>query len=181
MPPTMNGMARRASKPRRTVSMASSWPTTEPNTTMGAASCGSIDQAQMLIATRPNAKPDRPCTKPARHVPSTTDTRTSLVMGRSVGGPAAVDQHALASHVSRCIGGEEHCRAHHVICACEAAHRCVVEQAFAMHVMLEQRMRKVGVHPPGCQRVHPDAALCPIERQRTGEHFDAALGSAIRH
>src|SRR3954463_1880482 len=102
MPPMMNGMDLRKSRPRRTEPSDSNCPTMAPNTTIGPMSCGSIDQAQMLIATRPKAKPDRPCTNPARHVPSTTEITTSLVTPRgpgSIGCPAAVDQQALPGHV----------------------------------------------------------------------------------
>src|SRR5439155_3232086 len=127
MPPMMNGADLLNSILRRTEPSESSWPTMAPNTTIGPMSCGSIDHAQMLIATRPKAKPDRPCTNPARHVPSTTAIKTSLFMPRrweqSIGCPAAVDHQALAGHVGRCVGGEEHRCAHHVARRRQTTHR----------------------------------------------------------
>src|ERR1700759_4132167 len=110
----MNGKTRRVSKLRRIVPNASTCPTTDPNTTIGAATRGSIDQAHTPIATRPNAKPERPCTNPARHVPSTIDATSSAFIQGSVGGPAAINQEPLSSHIGRRVGGKEHSRADHV-------------------------------------------------------------------
>ena len=71
-PPRINRYIRRKSRLPRTEWIDSSCPTSEPNTTMGPASCGLTDHAQIPIAANPKAKPESPCTKPATAAPTIT-------------------------------------------------------------------------------------------------------------
>ena len=63
---------RRTSKLPRSEPTVSTWPISEPKTTIGAASCGAIAQTQKAIAVSPKAKPDSPWMKPAAQAPRMT-------------------------------------------------------------------------------------------------------------
>ncbi|MNT01222.1 hypothetical protein D3C72_1356790 [compost metagenome] len=79
-PPSTKGANCLRLKPRRTVTAASTWPTSAPNTARVAAKRGSSAQAQNDIATSPKPKPDRPCTNPAATAPSATTRYTDSIV-----------------------------------------------------------------------------------------------------
>src|SRR5690242_18751374 len=55
----------------------------------------------------------------------------------------------------------------------------MLQQPLSVHVVLEKSVRQIGVHPARSQRIHPHAALGPIQSERTRQHFYTALRGAI--
>src|SRR5215467_6841282 len=93
----------------------------------------------------------------------------------------AVDDHVLAGHVLRVVGGQEQHHLGDVVGRAVPAGRDPLEVVGPGDRVVDERAGQPGVDDPGVDRVDPDAVPGEVHGRVADEHHDAALGRAVGH